>query len=140
MNGLGGEARAGGPGGPLLVAGDLAGPHGRGGDVGPAGRRQNQKGVAPGRLGRGDDGNIALLGNATDQRAREGRADGSVLATVAGSGAVTDGKGRRERGGRGEHQQHPVEAGIRQAIELLYRQARRVAVQRWRWASPARWA
>ena len=89
-------------------------------------------------------GNIALLGNATKISARgvkvEAR-DSSVLATVAGSGAVTDGKAgvgaavavNISSTGRGRHPP---------AIELLYTGKLDVSAEssRWRWASPARWA
>ena len=68
-------------------------------------------------------GNIALLGNATKISARgvkvEAR-DGSVLATVAGSGAVTDGKAGVGAAVAVNISSTRVEAGIRQAIELLY--------------------
>ena len=153
MNGLGGEARAEvALVGSLLVAGDLALSARRTGvavtlAAGMAGAK-GQKGVAlagSAAVTTANYGNIALLGNATKISARgvkvEAR-DSSVLATVAGSGAVTDGK-----------------AGVGAAVAVNISSTRsrpasarpsncsipasstcRPSPARWRWASPARWA
>ena len=131
MNGLGGEARAEvALVGSLLVAGDLALSARRTGvavtlAAGMAGAK-GQKGVAlagSAAVTTANYGNIALLGNATKISARgvkvEAR-DGSVLATVAGSGAVTDGKAGVGAAVAVNISSTRVEAGIRQAIELLY--------------------
>lgn len=131
MNGLGGEARAEvALVGSLLVAGDLALSARRTGvavtlAAGMAGAK-GQKGVAlagSAAVTTANYGNIALLGNATKISARgvkvEAR-DSSVLATVAGSGAVTDGKAGVGAAVAVNISSTRVEAGIRQAIELLY--------------------
>ena len=153
MNGLGGEARAEvALVGSLLVAGDLALSARRTGvavtlAAGMAGAK-GQKGVAlagSAAVTTANYGNIALLGNATKISARgvkvEAR-DSSVLATVAGSGAVTDGKagvgaavavnisstGSRPASARPSNCSIPASSTCRPSPA------------RWRWASPARWA
>ena len=131
MNGLGGEARAEvALVGSLLVAGDLALSARRTGvavtlAAGMAGAK-GQKGVAlagSAAVTTANYGNIAPAGQRhQDQRARrEGRGARQQRAGHRGRVRRGDGRqGRRGRGGGGEHQQHRVEAGIRQAIELLY--------------------